>query len=104
MPRSLLLRFGTGFLPLSARDGARFAAGFVRRGCGLPRLGFCQFPVRKQVFNPSCTSNREEIHGSNPGKRVFRLNDLETQNFDNPALPELADIGRRSKSICGRTH
>ena len=37
MSRSLLLRFGTErFLPLSARDGPRFAAGFARRGCGLP--------------------------------------------------------------------
>lgn len=30
-----------GFLPLSPREGARFAAGFARRGCGLPRLVFC---------------------------------------------------------------
>ena len=92
-----------GFLPLSARDGPRFAAGFARRGCGLPTLGFCEFQTRKQVFYPGCTSNRL-IPGPNPHFRVFRLNDLETQILTFSAFPELADIGRRSKSICGRTH
>ena len=46
------------FLRLSPRDGARFAAGFARRGCGLPSLGFCEFRTRKQVFYPGCASNR----------------------------------------------
>ena len=46
-------------------------------------------------------SNRE-IHGSTPRKRVSRLNDLQTQIFTISAFPELADIGRRSKSIRGR--
>ena len=90
-----------GFLPLSARDGPRFAAGFARCGYGLPRLGFCEFRAQKRRFAAGCTSNRE-IHGSNPPKRVFRLNDLETQIFALSAFPELADIGRRSKSIRGR--
>ena len=86
-----------GFWPFSARDGPRFSAGFARRGCGLPRLGFCEFRVRMRRFAPRCTSNRE-IHGSNPGKRVFRLNDLKTQNLRKSTLPELADIGRRSNT------
>ena len=92
-----------GFLPLSARDGARFAAGFAERRCGLPSLGFCEFRTRKQVFYPGA-----RVKSGNPGPnadfRVFRLNDLQTQKLSKSALPELADIGRRSKSICGRTH
>ena len=32
-----------GFLPLSARDGRRFTAGFARRGCGLPSFDFASF-------------------------------------------------------------
>ena len=31
------------FLPLSARDGRRFTAGFARRGCGLPSFDFASF-------------------------------------------------------------
>ena len=86
-----------GFLPLSARDGAPFAAGLARRGCGLPILGFCEFRVRIQRFDSGCTSNRE-IRGPNPHKRVSKLNDLETQNLSSSGLPELADIGRRSNT------
>ena len=92
-----------GFLPFSARDGARFAAGLASCGCGLPRLGFCEFRVRKQTFAPRCTCQIGKFT-SNPGKRVLRLNDLQIQNLTTSALPELADISRRSKSICGRTH
>ena len=47
-----------GFLPLSPREGARFAAGFARRGCGLPCLGFREFRVRIQRFAAGCMSNR----------------------------------------------
>jgi len=100
--RSLLLRFGTNrFFAFTARDGPRFAAGFARRGCGLPTLGFCEFQTRKQVFYPGCMSNRL-IPGRNADFRVLRLNDLQTQIFAISAFPELADIGRRSKSIRGR--
>ena len=42
------------------------------------------------------------LHGSNVPFRVLRLNDLETQFLALSAFPELADIGRRSKSIRGR--
>ena len=52
-----------GFLPLSARDGARFAAGFARRGCGLPRLGFCEFRVRTQRFAAGCTGQIGKFTG-----------------------------------------
>ena len=34
------------FLRLSPRDGARFAAGFARCGCGLRSLDLCKFRVR----------------------------------------------------------
>ena len=36
------------FLRLSPRDGARFAAGFARCGCGLRSLDFCEFWVPSQ--------------------------------------------------------
>ena len=92
-----------GFLPFTARDGPRFAAGFARRGCGLPNLSFCEFRVRIQRFAAGCTCQIVKFT-SNPESRVSKLNDLETPNLASPALSELADIGRRSKSICGRTH
>ena len=92
-----------GFLPFAAREGARFAAGFARRGCALPCLGFREFRVRIQRF-AAAARVKSDNSGSNADFRVFRLNDLETQNFAQSALPELADVGRRSKSICGRTH
>ena len=47
---------------------------------------------------------KSALPGPNADFRVLRLNDLETQFLALSAFPELADVGRRSKSICGRTH
>ena len=52
-----------GFLPFPARDGARFAAGFANRGCGLPRLGFCEFRVRIERFAAGCTGQIGKFTG-----------------------------------------
>ena len=48
-----------GFLPFAARDGPRFAAGFARRGCGLPSLGFCEFRTQAGFLSGLHGSNRE---------------------------------------------
>ena len=42
------------FLRLSPRDGARFAAGFARCGCGLPSLAFCEFRARRSRIDQGC--------------------------------------------------
>jgi len=52
-----------GFLPLSARDGPRFAAGFARRGDGLPSLGFCEFRARIRRFERCCTGQIGKFTG-----------------------------------------
>ena len=52
-----------GFLPFTARDGPRFAAGFARRGCGLPNLSFCEFRVRIQRFAAGCTGQIGKFTG-----------------------------------------
>ena len=65
-----------GFLPLSTRDGPRFAGGFARRGCGLPRLGFCEFRVPLQRFDLGCTG---QIRKS--GKTGFQIERFRNPNF-----------------------
>ena len=67
-----------GFLPLSARDGARFAAGFARRCCGLPSLSFCEFQVRLQRFD----SGRTVKSGNSRAKS--RKTGFPIERFTNP--------------------
>ena len=53
----LALRATLLFLPLSPRDGARFAAGFARCGCGLRSFVFCQFRARRRALTPAGCQN-----------------------------------------------
>ena len=55
-----LLQLYRRFLRFSPRDGARFAAGFARYGCGLRSLDFCEFRARRSRIDLGCKSG---IHG-----------------------------------------
>ena len=65
-----------GFLPLSPRDGARFAAGFARCGCGLRSLGFYEFGVRRQGFDPSARVKSGNSRAKT-GIRGLQMNNLD---------------------------
>ena len=67
-----------GFLPLSARDGPRFAAGFARCRCGLPSLSFCSFRERMRRFAAGCTGQIGKFRVKS-GKTGFQI-----ERFRNP--------------------
>ena len=75
-----------GFLPLSARDGARFAAGFAKRSGGLPSLFFLQFRVRIRRFAAGYTSIGK-IHGSNSSKTGFQIERFTNPKFESNIPP-----------------
>ena len=52
-------------LQFSPRDGARFAAGFARCGCGLRSFVFCQFRARRRDLTPAARVKKGQISESN---------------------------------------
>ena len=74
------------FLLFAPREGARFAGGLARCGCGLPCLGFCEFRVQSRTFNPGCTGQIGKF-GSNPESRVFSIVYSDDTYFFESSLP-----------------
>ena len=62
------------FLRLSPRDGARFAAGFARCGCGLRSLGFCKFRARRSRIDQGCKS----VNSVNSPIRGLQMDNLDS--------------------------
>ena len=91
--RSLLLHFGChAFFAFFSVMVLVLAAGLARCGCELPCLVLAVFRMRQQIFDLSCTSNRE-ISGSNPGSRVFFIVYSDDTDFFESSLPALASAG-----------
>ena len=61
------------FLLFAPREGARFAGGLARCGCGLPSLCFCEFQVRRRRCDPRCTGQIGKFTGQLRNHGFFLL-------------------------------
>ena len=61
------------FLLFALREGARFAGGLVRCGCGLPSLFFLKFRVRRLSFDVGCTGQIGKLAGQIRNHGFFLL-------------------------------